>query len=74
VGVGHRGTQPGQPRLRQLPARAGHRELQQCLRWAGRGGGIDTYLFWGAEYWVMRDLQGDPRYLDAYARILRQRA
>lgn len=74
VGFGHRATQPGQPRLPQLPARAGHRELQQCLRWAGRGGGIDTYLLWGAEYWVMRDLQGDPRHLDAYARILRQRA
>lgn len=45
----------------------------QCLRWAGRGG-IDTYLFWGAEYWVMRERQGDPRYLDAFARILAQQA
>jgi Beta-galactosidase len=44
----------------------------ECLRWAG--GGIDTYLFWGAEYWVMRKRQGDPRYLEAFARILAQPA
>jgi hypothetical protein len=44
----------------------------ECLRWAG--GGIDTYLFWGAEYWVMRERQGDSRYMDAFARILAQQA
>jgi hypothetical protein len=28
------------------------------------------YLFWGAEYWVRRQQRGDPRYLQAFARIL----
>jgi hypothetical protein len=31
---------------------------------------IGAYLFWGAEYWVRRDLDGDPRYLKAFSRIL----
>ena len=27
----------------------------QCMRWsAQRGGALDAYLFWGAEYWVLR--------------------
>jgi hypothetical protein len=43
------------------------------LRWAGRAGtGLSAYLFWGAEYWVMRDHQGDSGYLDAFARVLAQ--
>ena len=29
-----------------------------------------AYLFWGAEYWLLRQQQGDPRYLSAVARIL----
>jgi hypothetical protein len=29
-----------------------------------------AYLFWGAEYWVRRQQRGDPRYLQAFARIL----
>jgi hypothetical protein len=29
-----------------------------------------AYLFWGAEYWVRRQQSGDPRYLQAFARIL----
>jgi hypothetical protein len=27
-------------------------------------------LFWGAEYWLLRDLRGDPSYLRAFARVL----
>lgn len=42
-----------------------------CLRWARQAGtGLSAYLFWGAEYWVMRDQQGDRSYLDAFARVL----
>lgn len=41
-----------------------------CLRWSRRAGGLSAYLFWGAEYWVMRDRQGDSSYLDAFARVL----
>jgi len=29
-----------------------------------------AYLFWGAEYWILRDQSRDPRYLQAFARIL----
>ena len=29
-----------------------------------------AYLFWGAEYWLLRQRQGDPRYLSAFARVL----
>jgi glycosyl hydrolase family 42 (putative beta-galactosidase) len=31
-----------------------------------------AYLFWGAEYWVRRQQSGDPRYLQAFARILEE--
>lgn len=43
-----------------------------CLRWTG-GAPIGAYLFWGAEYWVARQRQGDPRYLDAFSRVVGQR-
>jgi hypothetical protein len=43
----------------------------QCLRWMdGKPGVLDGYLFWGAEYWLLRERQGDPRYLRAFARVL----
>jgi hypothetical protein len=39
--------------------------------WAAQvGTDLDTYLFWGAEYWVLRRDGGDPSYLDAFARVL----
>lgn len=31
-----------------------------------------AYLFWGAEYWLARQRSGDPRYIQAFARILDQ--
>ncbi len=39
----------------------------QAMRWTDRR---DAYLFWGAEYWLLREQQGDPRYLRAFARVL----
>ncbi|MBO0682866.1 MAG: beta-galactosidase [Candidatus Dormibacteraeota bacterium] len=45
----------------------------QCLRWAGEGASpLAAYLFWGAEYWVLRRRDGDPRYLGAFARLLEE--
>jgi len=41
-----------------------------CLRW--QGADLSAYLFWGAEYWVLRDQRGDPSYLRAFVRILEQ--
>lgn len=37
---------------------------------AGAGVHCMTYLFWGVEYWLLRRAAGDPRYLDAFARVL----
>ena len=31
---------------------------------------FDAYLFWGAEYWMMRQQAGDPGFLRAFARVL----
>jgi hypothetical protein len=31
---------------------------------------LEGYLFWGAEYWLARDRDGDPGYLRAFARVL----
>ncbi len=45
----------------------------RCLRWTGRRPCVlDAYLFWGAEYWLLRERQGDPSYLRAFARVLEQ--
>src|SRR6266540_4275504 len=43
----------------------------ECMRGAGgRQSGVDGYVFWGAEYWLLRERQGDPRYLRAFERVL----
>jgi hypothetical protein len=43
----------------------------QCMRVFRQGQAVPwAYLFWGAEYWLLRQQQGDPRYLGAFARIL----
>jgi Beta-galactosidase len=42
-----------------------------CLDWTGLGPGVlDGYLFWGAEYWLARERQGDAGYLQAFGRVL----
>jgi hypothetical protein len=43
----------------------------RCVRWSRRTPpGVSGYLFWGAEYWLLRARQGDSAYLDAFSRIL----
>ena len=43
----------------------------QWMRWSREAGfGLDSYLFWGAEYWALRERSGDSSYLRAFARIL----
>jgi hypothetical protein len=43
----------------------------QAMRWTeGKSFVLDGYLFWGAEYWLLRDLRGDPSYLRAFERVL----
>jgi hypothetical protein len=43
----------------------------RCLALARESGGaLDAYLFWGAEYWLLRQETGDGSYLSAFQRIL----
>ena len=43
----------------------------QCMGWTDDGGAqLSAYLFWGAEYWLLRRRGGDRSYLDAFARVL----
>jgi hypothetical protein len=43
----------------------------RCLRATRHAGGsLDAYLFWGAEYWMLRRSAGDRRYLEAVGRVL----
>jgi hypothetical protein len=47
------------------------RNYNQCMRWTEREAiTLDGYLFWGAEYWLLRERQGDPSYLGAFRRVL----
>ena len=42
-----------------------------CMRVAARQQfRLDAYLFWGAEYWLVRQRVGDRSYLSAVARLL----
>jgi hypothetical protein len=41
-----------------------------CLGWYGPPGGLYAYLFWGAEYWMLRRQSADSSYLQAFARVL----
>jgi hypothetical protein len=47
------------------------RTYNQCQTWARDAAlTLDAYLFWGAEYWLLRAHSGDPTYLKAVSRIL----
>jgi hypothetical protein len=41
-----------------------------CMRWSQPECPLYAYLFWGAEYWLLRKQGGDSSYLQAFARIL----
>jgi hypothetical protein len=41
-----------------------------CMRWSRQGHPLYAYLFWGAEYWILRQQSNDSSYLQAFARIL----
>lgn len=42
----------------------------RAMSWSPADAPFEAYLFWGAEYWILRSLSGDPRYLQAFSRIL----
>ena len=41
-----------------------------CMRWSRPEAPLYAYLFWGAEYWMLRKQSADSSYLQAFARIL----
>ena len=41
-----------------------------CMRWPQQEGSLYAYLFWGAEYWMLREQCGDSSYMQAFARIV----
>jgi hypothetical protein len=43
-----------------------------CLRDSGQPTSLYAYLFWGAEYWLLRQKSGDASYLNAFKRILEE--
>ncbi len=67
-------TTPPDPRGRVMyscPPQQLIRTYNRCMR-GFRQAGTDpwAYLFWGAEYWLLRQQHGDPSYLQAFIRIL----
>ena len=45
------------------------RNYNTAMEWSAYGDSLYAYLFWGAEYWVLRSHSGDHSYLRAVARI-----
>jgi hypothetical protein len=41
-----------------------------CMRWSQQEASLYAYLFWGAEYWMLRKQCADSSYLQAFSRIL----
>ena len=41
-----------------------------CMDWYGQETSLYAYLFWGAEYWILRKQGMDASYLQAFAQIL----
>jgi hypothetical protein len=70
-------TNPPNPRDRSMYSCTPELVIQnynRCMSWAREEQfPLDAYIFWGAEYWIMRDRSGDPRYLRAVERILESR-
>lgn len=67
-------TTPPDPRGRAMyscPPEQLIKTYNHCMR-GFREAGTEpwAYLFWGAEYWLLRRQHGDPSYLQAFTRIL----
>ncbi len=60
---------PGQAMTSCLPEHV-VANYNTCMGWSETDAPLYAYLFWGAEYWMLRKQSGDPSYLQAFARIL----
>lgn len=69
-------TQPPNPRAQAMwscPPEQVIANYNTVMAWAAQARfSLDAYLFWGAEYWLVRKQSGDRSYLDAFARIVEQ--
>lgn len=66
-------TNPPNPEARAMfSCRPGDviRNYNAAMRWSDRKTPLYAYLFWGAEYWILRSRSGDQSYLQAFERIL----
>ena len=67
-------TTPPSPAGRAMASCPPERVIEnynRCLALARESGSsLDAYLFWGAEYWLLRQQAGDGSYLGAFERIL----
>lgn len=43
-----------------------------AMTWSTPESPLFAYLFWGAEYWILRERSGDPSYIRAFSRILEE--
>jgi hypothetical protein len=67
-----------------LPPNPGKRVMFSCtpadliqnysetMAWSAPDDPLYAYLFWGAEYWLLRRDSGDRSYLDAFVRVLQE--
>jgi hypothetical protein len=46
------------------------RNYNSAMGWSRPESPLYAYLFWGAEYWVLRGQTGDRSYLEAFTRVL----
>lgn len=69
-------TTPPNPerwRMYSCPPEQVIENYNQCMRWGQQDAtSLYAYLFWGAEYWTLRELSGDPGYMRAFVRILEE--
>jgi hypothetical protein len=61
---------PGRQAMYSCPPEKLVGNYNAAIGWSRPEDPIYAYLFWGAEYWVLRERSGDPSYLQAFARIL----
>jgi len=71
MGGGHDSANPAGRVMASCPPERVIDNYNRCLRLAREtGSSLDAYLFWGAEYWLLRQQGGDESYLGAFRRIL----
>src|SRR5713101_1538074 len=61
---------PARQALYSCPPEQLIRAYNAAIGWSRPETPLHAYLFWGAEYWVVRDRSGDPSYLQAFERVL----